>query len=318
MKKLLPLGIADYKELREGNYYYVDKTLLIQDINESGKVILVPRPRRFGKTLNLSMLYYFYNKVAANNVHLFIDTEIWKLKEYQDLQGAFPVIFITFREITQTNFASMQAWFQYVIAREFKNHAYLLDGKTLDADEKDRFVRISGERATEVDLGSSLEFLVRILARYHEKKVILLIDEYDIPVQMGYLHGFYDEIIALVKELLTGPFKDQRYLEKGVITGNLAIAKASIFSGLNNLIVLNITQTRMADRFGFTQNEVDELLQYYQLEFNAMRFVPGTTVIRSVKQRESSILGPYYNASFIMASVEAIGLVLVIISSLKK
>ena len=120
------------------------------------------------------------------------------------MQGAFPVIFITFKEINQTNFASMQAMFQYVIAQEFKKHAYLLDGTTLDADEKDRFVRISGEKATEIDLGSSLEFLVRMLARYHEKKVILLIDEYDVPVQTGYLHGFYDEIIAFVKELLTG------------------------------------------------------------------------------------------------------------------
>ena len=110
------------------------------------------------------------------------------------------------------------------------------------------------ERATEVDLGSSLEFLVRMLARYHKKKVILLIDEYDVPVQTGYLNGFYDEIISFVKELLTGPFKDQTDLEKGVITGNLALAKAGIFSGLNNLTVLNITDTRMADRFGFHSN----------------------------------------------------------------
>ena len=120
--------------------------------------------------------------------------------------------------------------------------------------EKRRFERISGERATEIDLGSSLEFLVQMLARYHNKRVILLIDEYDVPVQTAYIHGFYDEIIAFIRELLTGPFKDQSNLEKGVITGNLALAKAGIFSGLNNLTVLNITHTRMAERFGFTQS----------------------------------------------------------------
>ena len=266
MKKLLPLGLSDYKELREGNYYYVDKTLLIQDIHESGKVSLVPRPRRFGKTLNLSMLYYFYNKGLSSNAHLFTDTEIWKLKEYHELQGIFPVVFLTFREVTQTSFAGMQANFQYVIAREFMKHTYLLEGATLNANEKDRFARISSESATEVDLGRSLEFLVRMLARYHNKKVILLIDEYDVPVQTGYLNGFYDKIISFVKELLIGPLKDQTDLEKGVITGNLALAKAGIFSGLNNLTVLNLTDTRMAERFGFTQTEVDELLRYYELE----------------------------------------------------
>ena len=126
----------------------------------------------------------------------------------------------------------MQANFQYVIAREFMKHTYLLEGATLNANEKDRFARISSESATEVDLGRSLEFLVRMLARYHNKKVILLIDEYDVPVQTGYLNGFYDKIISFVKELLIGPLKDQTDLEKGVITGNLALAKAGIFSGL--------------------------------------------------------------------------------------
>ncbi len=266
MKKLLPLGLSDYKELRESNNYYVDKTLLIQDIQESGKAILVPRPRRFGKTLNLSMLYYFYTISESSNAHLFVDTEIWKFSEYRALQGAFPTIFITFKEIIETNFVGMLEEFHYVIAQEFKKHTYLLEGATLDDDEKSLFERISGRKATKLELKFSLSFLVQMLARYHKKRVILLIDEYDVPVQTGYLHGFYDEIIAFVRGLLTGPFKDQSNLEKGVITGNLAVAKAGIFSGLNNLTVLNITQERMAERFGFTQTEVDELLQYYELE----------------------------------------------------
>ena len=266
MKKLLPLGLSNYKELRESNNYYVDKTLLIKDLQESGKAILVPRPRRFGKTLNLSMLYYFYNKAEPNNAHLFADTQIWKLPEYRALQGTFPAIFISFKAVNQPNFAKMRAAFQYVIAQEFEKHTYLLEGTTLSVKEKDRFERIYGEKATEIDLGFSLGFLVQMLARYHNKRVILLLDEYDVPVQTAYINGFYDEIIPFIRELLTEPFKDQSSLEKGVITGNLAIAKAGIFSGLNNLTVLNITDTKMAERFGFTQSEVDELLHYYELE----------------------------------------------------
>ena len=266
MKKLLPLGISDYKELRESNKYYVDKTLLIKDLEESGHAILVPRPRSFGKTLNLSMLYNFYSISESSNTHLFVDTEIWKLPEYHKLQGTFPVILINFGTITETNLASMQAMFQYVIAREFKKHSYLLEGATLDDDEKSLSERISGRKATKLELKFSLSFLVQMLARYHNKRVILLIDDYDIPVQTAYLHGFYDEIMAFVIELLTGPLKDQTDLEKGVVTGNLALAMAGMFSGLNNLTVFNVTSSIMADRFGFTQAEVDELLTYYEFD----------------------------------------------------
>lgn len=260
MKKRLALGLSDYKQFREDNRYYVDKTLLIKDIEESGKAILIPRPRIFGKTLNLSMLYYFYTNAESSNEHLFVDTAIWKLPEYRKLQGTFPVIFISFGTITANNFASMKDMFQYVIAKEFSKHEYLLQGTTLNSNEKDHFERIRGRKATEVDVRSSLGFLVQILARYHKKKVILLIDDYDTPVQAAYLDGFYDEMMIFIIELLTGPFKDQTDLKKGIITGNFAL------TGLNYLNAFDITTSRMADRFGFTQVEVEELLTYYEFD----------------------------------------------------
>jgi Predicted AAA-ATPase len=260
MKKLLPLGISDYKKLRESNAYYVDKTLLIKDIQERGKAILISRPYSFGKTVNLSMLYYFYANEASNNAPLFVDTEIWKLKEYHELQGAFPVIYLSFKEIAETHFAGQMAEFQYAIAQEFRKHAYLLEGPILDADEKGRFERISREKASALDLRVSLEFLVRMLARYHNKRVIVLIDDYDTPIQTAYLHGFYDETIAFVQRLFIGALKDQPDLEKGVIMGNFPVA------GLIDFSIFKVVDAIMADKFGFTQTEVNELLQYYQLE----------------------------------------------------
>ncbi len=262
MKQLLPIGISDYKDLREKNYYYVDKTLLIQEVQENGQVILVARPRRFGKTLNLSMLRYFYEPSETTH-SLFSDTAIWKLPEYRQLQGAFPVIFISFRTITDTSFEDMLAQFAYVIAIEFDRHAYLLSGTILTSDEKDLFNKIISRRATGVDLGNSLEFLVRMLHKYHNKKVVVLIDEYDVPVQTAYIYNFYAQIIPFLKKLLTGALKDQEALEKGVVTGNLALAKAGIFTGLNNVDVFNLTRAQMSDKFGFTSQEMKALLSYY-------------------------------------------------------
>ncbi len=263
MKKLVPIGISDFKELKSGNYYYVDKTMLIKDIFESGKAVLVTRPRRFGKTLNLSMLHYYFT-LESNNSDLFVDTQIWAHESYKNLQGQFPVIFITFRDITQTNYNDMLKKIAYTVSIEFERFFYILEGETLKTHEKEMFNRINSRHADLVDLASSLEFLVRMLHKFHKKKVIVLLDEYDVPLQTAYLHGFYDELIPVMRDLLTGIFKDQVMLEKGVITGNLTLAKAGIFSGLNNLDVYNVTHTRMADKFGFTTEEAYGLLDYYE------------------------------------------------------
>ncbi len=215
MKKLVPIGISDFKELKSGNYYYVDKTMLIKDVFESGKAVLVTRPRRFGKTLNLSMLRYFLTS-DSNNADLFVDTQIWAHESYRDLQGQFPVIFITFRDITQSTYENMLKKIAYAIADEFERFSYLVEGDILKPYEKERFNRISAEQSTIIDLGSSLAFLVKMLHKFHKKKVIVLLDEYDVPLQTAYMHGFYDELILFMRELLTGVFKDQVMLEKGL------------------------------------------------------------------------------------------------------
>lgn len=265
MTKNIPIGISDYKELISNNYYYVDKTLLIKDIRESGQVVLAPRPRRFGKSLNLSMLRYFFELGETKNDYLFAHTAIWQT-QYRDLQGQFPVIFVSFKNIFQTTYEQMLKKFEYTIAAEYERLSYITHGNILQPHEKERFNRIRSEAATLIDLGSSLEFLLSMLHKYHNKKVIILIDEYDVPVQHAFINNFYDTLIPFVKELLTGALKDHTMLEKGVITGNLTLAKSGIFTGLNNLDVFNLTNTRMADRFGFTSQEVDELCAYYGFE----------------------------------------------------
>ncbi len=261
MKKV-PIGISDFKKVKSGNYYYVDKTMLIKDVFESGDVVLIARPRRFGKTLNLSMLRY-YLTLDGNHKDLFVDTQIWKHTSYRDLQGQFPVIFITFKNITQPTYESMLKKIEYTIAAEFKKFRYLLAGDVLEDDEKEMFNNIINRRALVDDLGSSLEFLVELLYKYHQKEVIILLDEYDVPLQTAYMNGMYDEVKPIMRELLTGAFKDQEMLEKGVITGNLTLAQAGIFTGLNNLDVFNVTDNEMADKFGFTSCEAQELLDYY-------------------------------------------------------
>ncbi len=263
MKKLVPIGISDFKTIKSGNYYYVDKTMLIKDIFESGISVLVTRPRRFGKTLNLSMLHY-YLSLDGNNSELFADTEIWKHERYRDLQGQFPVIFITFKDISQPTYEEMFDVIVATIGAAFRKFSYLLESDILDVFEKDKFNRISADQPQLVDLRTSLDFLVEILHKFHKKKVVVLLDEYDVPLQNAYMHGFYDKLLPLIRELLTRVFKDQKLLEKGVISGNLTIAKAGIFSGLNNLDVYNVTHARMADKFGFTTAEAYDLLDYYE------------------------------------------------------
>ncbi len=265
MKKKLPIGISDFQEIIEDGYYYVDKSLLIKEIDESGKVVLMTRPRRFGKTLNLSMLHYFFEKSEKPTNHLFENLEIWKHDEYRKMQGKYPVIFITFKNIVQPKYSSMIKKFATTIAREFEEHAYLLESTTLSDHEKKEFDKFRSKSASEDELGDSLAFLTNMLYKHFNQKVVLLIDEYDVPVQAAFVYGFYDEIILFMKELLTGALKDQKYLHKGVVTGIMTLAKAGILTGLNNLDIYNLTNPLLADKFGFTSEEAKELLTYYDI-----------------------------------------------------
>lgn len=264
----LPIGISDFKELIDDNYYYVDKTLLVEEVIKSGKVVLITRPRRFGKTLNISMLRYFFEKSEQKNDYLFSSTKILTKPE-KTYQNTYPVIFLTFKNITETSFDAMYSTFAYTIGKEFSRHNYLLLGSDLDVHEKERFTRIMHAKGTETDLAVSLEFLSQMLHKHHKQKVIVLIDEYDVPVHTAYLHNFYDRVIDFLKRLLTAVLKDNEHLQKGVLSGILTLAKAGIFSGLNNIEVYDITRTPVSDKFGFTHEEVTELLHYYSLQDKA-------------------------------------------------
>ncbi len=265
MKRILPIGISNFKRLRDQDFYYVDKSLLVKDLAPKGRVFLMPRPRRFGKTLNLSMLRYFYEKADSPTAYLFEDLKIWEYEEFRKEQGQYPVIFVSFKEIFQSSYAGMLERFANVIALECKRHSELLTSSKLDDHEKERFRKLSDERGSEFELANSLKFLTEVLYKHHDKEVVLIVDEYDVPVQAAYVHGFYTELILFIKELLTGALKDQDRIERGILTGIMTLAKAGIFTGLNNLDIYNLTDPVLADKFGFTSDEAEELLKYYEI-----------------------------------------------------
>ena len=265
MKKI-PIGVSDYKKLIEEDYYYVDKTLFIRDIFLSGEVVLIPRPRRFGKTLNLSMLRYFLEKGETSMEHLFEHTEIWLYEEYRKQQGKAPVIFVTFKDIKEATWEGAYEKFAYVLYKEFERHSYLLKSDHIELYDKEMLQRIIERRAPEGELKSSLHFLARMLHKHYGVKPYILIDEYDVPVQESSIHGYYDQAMGFVRGLLALVQKDEQHIQKGVITGILMLTKAGIFSGLNSLDVYDFTNNRLSERFGFTEVEVNTLLEYYGLD----------------------------------------------------
>ena len=260
MKKL-PIGISDFQKIRVEDYFYVDKTLLIDELwRASGEVILMPRPRRFGKTLNLSMLRYFFQKSEESLGYLFHGTNIWKLSEYHALQGTYPVIFLSFKDIKEETFDGALNKFGFGISREFGRHRYLLHSEYLRPEERAKFEAILHEKSSKDDLSSSLKLLSELLERHHNSKVIVLIDEYDTPIHAAYSYKYYKEMVNFVRSLLTAVLKDNTSIGRGFLTGILRTAKEGIFSGLNNLDVFSLLSTRLSDKFGFTTAEVDALL----------------------------------------------------------
>ncbi|MCF7799958.1 ATP-binding protein [Candidatus Babeliales bacterium] len=279
MRKELSIGTSDFKELIENNFYFADKSLFIKEIIKSGaKVVLFPRPRRFGKTLNISMLQYFFEKtmnvpyVASGQVrgdsnrHLFKDLKIEKDKECIEQQGQYPVVFFTFKDVKEENWANTFEKIRDIIFAEFNRHKYLLKSNSLDVYEKEYCKKIINNSGTQVDYENSLKKLTEYLTKCHKKKPIILIDEYDSPITAGYLNNFYSQIIDFMRGFLCGGLKDNKYLEKAVITGVLKIAKESIFSGVNNLEVYSISDEKFSEFFGFLQEEIDELLKYYNFD----------------------------------------------------
>ncbi len=263
----LPVGLSDFKTVIEDNYYYADKSLLIKEVIDQGaQAMLVPRPRRFGKTLNLSMLRCFFEKVERDTSHLFRHLKIWQAgEEYIGKQGKYPVIFLTFKDVKETNWKSALEKMRRLIQEEFLRHEYLRNGQRLRAEERDYIVNIAKLKADQSAYEDSLKQLSNYLARHHDQKVILLIDEYDTPIQAGYVNGYYAEVVGFMRNFLSGGLKDNANLEKGVLTGIMRVAKESIFSGLNNLGVFTLLRPEFSSAFGLTEDEVEQALQDFNL-----------------------------------------------------
>lgn len=262
--KSLPIGISDYIRA-QSEYYYVDKTLMIKDfLDKKPLVSLFTRPRRFGKTLNMDMLRVFFELSDEDTSKYFTDKKIWKCgKEYRAHQGQYPVIFLTFKDVKFDTWEATLDKVRGLLQEEYGRHRELLDSDKLAEYEKVYFSRVLEGKATEVELTSSLERLSKLLADYYGKAPIIIIDEYDTPIQEGYSKDFYEEIISFMRNFFSGAFKDNKNLSYGFLTGILRIAQESIFSGLNNLTVNSVLDEDYDCYFGFTNEEVHTMLEYY-------------------------------------------------------
>ncbi len=266
MKKQIPIGQSDFKEVREGNFCYVDKTLLAEDvINLSAKVLLFPRPRRFGKTLNLSMLRYFFEINEEDRSSLFRDTLISRTETFRQHQGKYPVIYLTFKDLKDRSWDAMLRGIQHLLRDEFFRHEQMLKPEHLSEAEIKYFRTMSDGKGNLRECTDALRYLSSFLFRSSEAQTVILIDEYDTPVHAALENGYYGEIISFMRNFLGGGLKDNSHLFKGVITGILRIAKESVFSDLNNLRVYSILDRQFAASFGFTEEEVDTLLDYYAI-----------------------------------------------------
>lgn len=266
-KKPLPIGISDFKTATT-DYYYVDKTLLIRDfLDNKPKVSLFTRPRRFGKTLNMDMIRVFFEHTHEDTSHYFQDKQIWECgKEYTKYQGRFPVIFLTFKDVKCASWEETYQKIQKLIELEYLRHYELENSSKLNTYEKEQYSRIAKGTASPVEYQMGLELLSLMLRKHHGVETIIIIDEYDTPIQQGYNCHFYAEIIGFMRNFFSGGLKDNPHLAYGFLTGILRVAKESIFSGLNNLKINSILDSAYSQYFGFTGSEVQEMLHYYGVD----------------------------------------------------
>ncbi len=265
LEKMLPLGTEDFRELREENFYYIDKTMLIKDLIEGqGKVTLFTRPRRFGKTLNMSMLRHFFE--IGTDKSIFEGLAISDEKELcEEYMGQYPVISISLKGVEGEDYESARESMWSVISDEANRLFFLSQSSALNDIEKTAFIALCTKTGR---LEESLKLMSRLLYKHYGKKVIVLIDEYDVPLDKAYHQGYYDKMILLIRQLFGNVLKTNEYLNFAVLTGCLRVSKESIFTGLNNLIVHTIAEDNFAQYFGFTDKEVLELLSYYGVEEN--------------------------------------------------
>ena len=265
----LPIGVDNFEKLRDRGYYYVDKTLFIKDlIDMHGEVNLFTRPRRFGKTLNMSMLRYFYEISDEDRSRLFAGTKIMDAGEkYIEEMGQYPVISMSLKSMKQASYKSAFYCLKEDISREFNRHRNLSEG--IETEEiRLKYHRFAAGTAEDDEYLTALKFLSECLYFFYGRKTVILIDEYDVPLENAYFNGFYDRMVVLIRSLFESALKTNDTLEFAVVTGCLRISKESIFTGLNNLNVVSIMDTTYAEHFGFTQSEVDQILKHYGLEKN--------------------------------------------------
>ena len=250
------IGIQDFLELRENHKFYIDKTSFIKEWWESGdSVTLITRPRRFGKTLNMSMVEEFFSVNYAGRGDLFEGLSIWEEEKYQKLQGTYPVISLSFARIKETNYQMTRKKICQHLTELYAKNSFLLDGNLLYETEREYFKSVNVDM-DDADATIALNRLSDYLSRYYGKKVIILLDEYDTPMQEAYVNGFWDEMVAFTRSLFNSTFKTNPHLGRGIMTGITRVSKESVFSDLNNLEVVTTTSNKYTDAFGFTEEEV--------------------------------------------------------------
>ena len=263
MARTVGIGHQDFEKVRKSDLFYIDKTGFIKEWWESeDSVTLITRPRRFGKTLNMSMLDYFFSNKYAGRGDLFEGLSIWREEKYRKLQGTYPVIFLSFADVKETSFSQARKRICRIIKEQYNKCDFLLEGNLLNEDEKRDFRSISDDMEVYA-AAASLKMLSDFLSRYYGKKVIILLDEYDTPMQESYVSGYWEELVAFTRGLFNATFKSNPYLERAIMTGITRVSKESIFSDLNNLEVVTTTAKKYQDSFGFTEDEVFRALEEF-------------------------------------------------------
>ena len=267
MARTVGIGIQDFEKVRENNYFYVDKTSFIKEWWESGDdVTLITRPRHFGKTLNMSMVETFFSSDYAERGDLFEGLSIWTEEKYQKLQGTYPVISLSFARVKETNYEDTRERICQIIRNLYIKFSFLKDSDVLEKADKAYYERILSDTVSNADLTAAVYQISGYLYRYYGKKAIILLDEYDTPMQEAYVEGYWDELVSLTRSLFNSAFKTNPWLERAIMTGITRVSRESVFSDLNNLKVVTTTSQEYAQSFGFTEREVFLALEEYGLE----------------------------------------------------
>lgn len=277
MVRTVGIGQQDFADIRRENLFYIDKTHFIKEWWESkDSVTLITRPRRFGKTLTISMAEHFFSTKYAGKAELFTGMKIWQDDKYREMQGTWPVICLSFANVKEPIYEMAKRRICQVLTDIYNKNQFLLEQNLLTEEEKQYFRRISTDM-DEINATMALHKMSDFLSRYYKKKVIILLDEYDTPMQEAYVEGYWEKLVSFTRSLFNATFKTNPFLERALMTGITRVSRESVFSDLNNLVVITTTSQAYADCFGFTESEVLEALKEYGLEEKWRMCKPGTT-----------------------------------------